>query len=125
MFSIPVTCYHSESGKIESIDLNNLDIEINRRLFDHVYNVLTGQEQVAICEVEIKIKDLEKLMHQRKAVSVFPKPVGEKMSVFFPSVILGQLAIYGGEGMSNVSRNHVQTYGSKSEDKSLNSVFWL
>ena len=42
-----------------------------------------------------------RLMHQRKAVSVLPLPVGARMSVDSPRAIAGQPRVCGGVGASN------------------------
>jgi hypothetical protein len=55
--------------------------------------------------------------HHRKAASVFPDPVGEKMRVFLALAILGQLAAWGGLGCPNLSSNQAHTYGSNREDR--------
>lgn len=50
---IPVRVYQdAESRVIEAIDLRCLDIEINKRLFEHVFLVLTGQDSVKVCEAK-------------------------------------------------------------------------
>ena len=50
-------------------------------------------------------------MHQRKAVSVLPLPVGARMSVDSPPAIAGQPCVCGGVGASNDARNHSATAG--------------
>jgi hypothetical protein len=50
-------------------------------------------------------------MHQRNAVSVFPLPVGARMSVDSPRAIAGHPWDCGGVGASNEPRNHSATAG--------------
>src|SRR5271165_4001944 len=52
--------------------------------------------------------------HQRNAVSVFPVPVGARMSVLSPRAIAGQPRRCGAVGRSKTARNHCAVTGWKS-----------
>ncbi len=55
--------------------------------------------------------NMSRLMHQRNAVSVFPLPVGARISVDSPRAMAGQPCTCGGVGASNESRNQSATAG--------------
>src|SRR6185295_15868935 len=52
-----------------------------------------------------------RLMHQRKAASVFPVPVGARMRVDSPRAMDGQPIICGVVGAGNTASNHSRTAG--------------
>ena len=54
---------------------------------------------------------MSRLMHHRKAVSVFPLPVGARMSVDSPRAIAGHPCVCGGVGAANDARNQSATAG--------------
>ena len=55
--------------------------------------------------------NINRLRHQRNAVSVFPLPVGARISVDSPRAIAGQPSCCGFVGASNALVNHARTAG--------------
>src|SRR5687767_1738179 len=55
--------------------------------------------------------NISRSRQQRKAASVFPLPVGERMSVESPRAIAGQPAVCGAVGAWNALLNHARTAG--------------
>lgn len=50
--SIPVEVYRDSDGQIRGIDLQRVDVELNRHLFQQVFNVLVGKKKVRVCAAE-------------------------------------------------------------------------
>ena len=112
-----------KSARLWQAPADRLFLQDFVELFPEARHVL--QSMITLREIQAVAPGYEYssylMMHQRKAARVFPEPVGEKMRVFFPSAILGQLANCGGLGCLNVSSNHCHTYGSNREGKSADS----
>src|SRR5690242_12720456 len=69
---------------------------------------------------EVRIMSLS--THHRNAVSVFPVPVGARMSVESPRAIAGQPCTCGAVGLSNTARNHAAVTGWNSSKTFADSV---
>jgi hypothetical protein len=49
---IPVEVYRDPDEQIKGIDLQRVDVELNKRLFQQVFDVLVGRKKVSVCAAE-------------------------------------------------------------------------
>jgi len=50
--SIPVEIYRDSDGKVKGANLHRLGIELDKRLFQQVFDVLVGRKKVRVCAAE-------------------------------------------------------------------------
>lgn len=50
--SIPIEIYRDPEGQIKGVDLHRLGIELDKRLFQQVFEVLVGRKKVRVCAAE-------------------------------------------------------------------------